>query len=109
VFRHLADSGLDPEDLAKLCGRRAGRALYAVDGEINREEFLRLAGIATSAGGRKFRANRFFCSEDELIHRNGRTFAFSNQWGGEGWLEAMSGLCDAHPDHEISFTPVVAG
>jgi len=42
VFRHLADSGLDPEDLAKLCGRRAGRALYAVDGEINREGLLRV-------------------------------------------------------------------
>ena len=106
VFRHLVDSGLDPEELVVHCGRRAGRALYAVDGEVDRDEFLRLADLAMSAGGRKFRPNRFFCSEDELIRRNGRTYAFSNQWGGDGWMEAMSGLRDAHPDREITFTPV---
>lgn len=106
VFRHLVDSGLDPEELVKHCGRRAGRALYAVDGEVEWVEFLRLADIASSAGGRRFRANRYFCSEDELIRRNGRTFAFSNQWGGEGWMEAMNGLRDAHPDRQIGFTPV---
>lgn len=109
VFRHLVDSGLDPEVLVAHCGRRAGRALYAVDGEVDRDEFMRLADIAMSAGGRKFRPNRFFCSEDELIRRNGRTYAFSNQWGGDGWMEAMSGLQDAHPDREITFTPVEMG
>lgn len=107
VFRHLADSDLDPEELVKLCGRRAGRALYAVDDEVSHGEFLRLAEIATTAGGRKFRPTRFFCSDEELIRRNGRTFAFSNQWGGDDWLQAMSGLRDAHPEKDITFTPVV--
>lgn len=109
VFRHLVESGLDPEALAAHCGRRSGRALYAVDGEVDRDEFMRLADIAMSAGGRKFRPNRFFCSEDEVIRRNGRTFAFSNQWGGDAWMEAMSGLRDAHPDRKITFTPVEMG
>lgn len=106
VFRHLFDLGFDPEELAKHCGRRAGRALYALDGEIDREEFLRLADITTLEGGRKFRPNRYFCAEDELMRRNGRTFSLSNQWGGEEWMEAMSGLRDAYPDQQISFTPV---
>jgi hypothetical protein len=106
VFRYLVDSGIGPENLAKLCGRRAGRALYAVDGEVKRDEFLRLAETAMSAGGRTFRANRFFCSEDELIRCHGKTYAFSNQWGGDAWLEAISGLWDAHAERGISFTPV---
>lgn len=106
MFRHLVDSGLDPEELVKLCGRRAGRALYSVEGEVDRSEFVRMAEIATLAGGRKFRENRFFCSEDELIRRHGRTYAFSNQWGGADWLEAMSGLRDAYADKGIAFTPV---
>jgi len=33
-------------------------------------------------------------------------FAFSNQWGGEDWMQAMSGLRDAHPEKGITFTPV---
>lgn len=45
VFRHLVESGLDPEALAAHCGRRSGRALYAVDGEVDRDEFMRLADM----------------------------------------------------------------
>lgn len=106
VFRYLVDSGLDPEDLVKFCGRRASRALYSVNGAVDRDEFLRLAEIATSTGGQRFRPKRFFCSEGELFFRNERTYAFSNQWGGEDWLEAMSGLRDANADKDIAFTPV---
>jgi hypothetical protein len=106
TFRHLVDRGVNPEDVAKLCGRRANRALYSVEGEVSREEFLRLAETASSAGGRKFRENRFFCDEDELIRCYGRTYAFTNQWGGADWLEAMTSLREAHPDMGIEFSPV---
>jgi hypothetical protein len=106
TFRHLVDRGVSPEDVAKLCGRRANRALYSVEGEVSREEFLRLAEAASSAGGRKFREKRFFCDEDELIRRNGRTYAFTNQWGGADWLEAMTSLREAYPDMGIEFSPV---
>ncbi|MCO5158503.1 MAG: hypothetical protein M9945_17435 [Aquamicrobium sp.] len=103
LFRHLVDRGHDPSEVAEHCGPRKNRALYSVEGEVERDEFLRLAEIAMAAGGRKFRPPRFFCEETELVRYNGRTYSFSNQWGGSEWLAAMTELKDAYPDAGIDF------
>lgn len=103
TFRHIVDRGLDPVEVAAHCGPRRGRCLYSVEGEVGRDEFIRLAEVAMASGGRKFRAPRFFCDEDELIRYNGRTHSFSNQWGGSEWLAAMNELRDSYPDLGIAF------
>jgi len=105
TFRHLVESGIAPEKVAEHCGPRANRALVSVDGEVGAEEFYRLAKEERAKKGRSFDPTRYFCDEDELLKFGGRTYAFVNQWGGPGWMQAMTSLCDAFPDQGIAFVP----
>lgn len=105
VFRHIVDSGVSPEKVAEHCNRRVDRALISVDGEVAAEQFEELAKEALNKSGRRFDPGRWFCSDEELIHFENRTFAFVNQWGGANWLQAMGKLRDAFPDQDIRFEP----
>lgn len=106
VFQYLVSCGVSPKDIVQHCGPRANRSLVSVEGEVDRETFLTLAAAVRAADGRQFHAVRFFCRDEDLIRLDGRTYAFSNQWGGPDWEEAMTGLSAAFPQHEIRFTPV---
>lgn len=105
TFRYLVESGIVPQTVAQHCGPRASRALISVEGEVGHDDFVRLATAARAANGKRFDRSRFFCGDDELLRVGGRTYAFSSQWGGTDWLEAMTNLRDAFPDRGISFTP----
>lgn len=106
TFRHLvSEGGIDPEIVAKHCGRSVDRSLISVEGEVEQDEFISLARETRAAEGRNFEPKRFFCSDGELIVWNGRTYAFSTQWGGSNWLEAMKLLQEKYPEREIRFSP----
>lgn len=105
VFRHLVESGVAPEEVAKHCGPRANRALVSAEGKVTGDDFYRLAKEARAAEGRNFDSKRFFSDDDELLHFRGRTYAFSSQWGGTDWEQAMINLRDAFPDQGIAFLP----
>ena len=105
TFRYLVENGVAPEQVAGHCGPRANRALMSVDGEVCRDDFIRRARAAREAQGRRFDPGRFFCDDEELVRINGRTHAFSNQWGGTNWELAMAGLRDAFSDQAITFSP----
>ena len=105
TFRYLVESGIAPETVAQHCGTRAGRALWSVDGEVGRDDFARLASASRAELGKRFDPIRWFCGDDELLRGGGRTHAFSSQWGGTDWMEAMTNLRDAFPDRGIVFTP----
>lgn len=106
TFRYLVESGIEPEQVAKQCGSRANRALISVEGEVGFEDFVRSASADREANGRRFDPIRFFCGEDELLRVGGRTYAFSSQWGGADWQQAMNNLRAAFPGHGIDFKPV---
>ena len=103
TFLYLVERGIAPETVARHCGPRANRALISVDGEVGRDEFIRLAEKARTSVGRKFDPRRFFCDDEELVRLDGRTYAFSSQWGGSDWLKAMTTLRDTFPDQQIAF------
>lgn len=105
TFRYLVESGIAPEEVAKHCGPRANRALRSVEGEVGHDDFVRLATESRAELGKRFDPIRWFCGDDELLRVGGRTYAFSSQWGGDDWLEAMTTLRDAFPDRGIVFTP----
>ncbi|WP_114393766.1 hypothetical protein [Oleisolibacter albus] len=105
TFRYLVESGIAPETVAKHCGPRANRALRSVEGEVGHDDFVRLATKSRAELGKRFDPIRWFCGDDELLRVGGRTYAFSSQWGGDDWLEAMTNLRDAFPDRGIVFTP----
>lgn len=105
IFRHLVSSGISPEKVAEHCGPRANRALVSVDGEVTGEDFYRLAKAIRASVGRNFDPKRFFSDDGELVHFGGRTYAFSSQWGGSDWKQAMNNLRDSFPDQAIEFAP----
>ncbi len=103
TFRFLVEQGIAPEKIAERCGIRANRTCVSVDGKVNAEDFHRLAKDARAREGRSIDPKRFFSDDDELLHSGGRTYVFSNQWGGSHWKQAMVNLCDVFSDNEIKF------
>ncbi|MCJ8140080.1 hypothetical protein [Falsirhodobacter halotolerans] len=108
VFRALVARGIDPETIAAQCGARASRALMSVEGNVDGEGFYELARQARLEEGKTFDPKRYFSDEGELVHLGERTYAFSSQWGGDAWLQAMNRLKDAFPEADIRFNPALA-
>ncbi|MDZ4379916.1 MAG: hypothetical protein U0942_01080 [Parvibaculum sp.] len=102
---YLCDQGVQPEKIAELCEGRTNRVWYSVEGEVSKEQFLRLAEEASAAGGKKFSQSRFYCEDSELVRRDGRTYAFSNQWGGTDWFAAMNKIKQTYKNYSIDFAP----
>ena len=107
VVRTLVEQGVSPEQIAQLIPWRAQKLWWQVEGEVDAESFAENASEEAQSTGRVFRPIRWFCADDELLHVNGRTYAFTNQWG-RRWAEAMRRLVDAFPEHQISFKPTEA-
>ncbi len=104
IFRYLVENGVAPAQIAEQCGKMAKHALVSVDGEVVGDEFSRLAKEALAKEGRSSNLTRFFSKDDELVYFGGRTYAFSNQWGGENWEQAMHNIHNAYTDKGIDFT-----
>ena len=108
LCRWLCEKGVVPEEISELFHWRPNRVWYAVDGTVTAPEFARLAQEKASSGGGSFDRIRWFCDDDDLVHVRGRTYAFSNQWGGEGWHNAMALLREKYVRFNITFAPTAA-
>ena len=101
IVRHLADAGHSPEAIAAALPWRSSIFRSAI-GEMSEEEFtIQLKSNALS-GGKSFDESRYFCAGGELIIHEGKTYAFTNQWG-TPTLKAMDDLINAFPDERISY------
>ena len=107
LCRHLCDKGINPEDIAQLFSWRRNRVWVWVDGIVAAEEFKTRAAAKVTASGATFDPRRWFCSDGELCPSNGKTYAFSNQWGGDDWHRAIRALKEHYPQFRIEFTPSV--
>jgi hypothetical protein len=105
ICKRICDKGTNPNEIAETLDWRPNRVWYLVDGTVNASEFGKLASQQASSGGQHFDPRRWFCDEGELVHFNGKTYAFSSQWGGKGWHRAMNALQEKYPQFKISFTP----
>ena len=105
TFRHLVENGIAPDKVAEHCGPQGKRAFLSVDGEVTGKDFHLRASEVRASEGHEFFPKRFFSNEDELVHFDGRTYAFSSQWGGKDWEQAMANLRAAFPDQGIEFKP----
>jgi hypothetical protein len=107
TFLYLVKSGIHPNDIAKHCSARDNRVLVSVDGYVGTKDFVRLANEDRLKNGKgSFDTKRFFCADEDLVASEGRTYAFSSQWGGNDWMEAMKKLQGAFPEKAIKFEPV---
>lgn len=105
VARHLVEQGVAPERITEILGWRKNLIWRDVDGEVDVDTFVECVARWAKEKDKPFGPRRWFCKEGELLVFQGRTYAFSNQWGGEGWRKAMDRLIAACPEHGISYEP----
>lgn len=101
IVRHVADAGHSPESIAAAVPWRISM-FRSANGVLSEEQFASQLRTEAEEGGRAFDGRRNFCSEGELIVHEGKTYAFTNQWGLRT-LKAMDQLIAAFPDSAISY------
>ncbi len=101
IVRHLADAGHSPEQMSAAVPWRNSMFRSAA-GELSEEQFANQLKTEAANGGKSFDGRRNFCADGELIIHNGKTYAFTNQWG-HRTLKAMDQLIEAFPDDPISY------
>ncbi len=105
ICKRLCDKSTNPDDIAKLFTWRPNSVWYSVDGIVDGPTFQKLASERAAADGSRFEPRRWFCDEEDLVHANERTYAFSNQWGGENWHRGMDLLKEHFSKFKIEFAP----
>ena len=105
ICRYLCGHGISPAEIANLLSWRPNRVWYSVDGAVDESEFKNRAAAKAIVTGATFDERRWFCEDGELCRIDGKTYAFSSQWGGEGWHRAMQALKERYPQFNIEFTP----
>jgi hypothetical protein len=105
LCKHLCEKGVSPDDLSKeFFEPRSTKVWYDVDADVTVSKFFILAQDKFFKEHNKdFDKTRWFCADDELIHHNGKTYAFSTQWGGEEWRSAMNSLKEKYSKFDIDF------
>ncbi len=98
-------NGGTPEQVMKAVPSR--RNLFEVlEGELDSEQVYRTL-MEEDTGGKLPRAKRFFCDEGEFFPTGGKTYVLTNQWGGNGVLEAAGSLKKTFSELKIEFKPSV--
>ena len=69
-------------------------------GDLHGDAFVEAARAECQRTRRAFDHRRFFIADDELIHRDGRTYAVSNQWG-QNTESVLQQLCQAFPFPDV--------
>lgn len=104
IVRHLIDQGYHPEQVAAAVPWRKKSMFRVTDGELNSVEFINQNLADAANGERSFEAKRFYCDDGDLFYHDGKTYAFTNQWGSR-FVESIEQLIEAFPDESILYTP----
>jgi len=104
IVKFLCDSGIAPEKIAAKVPGQENRMFRSADGMLDSAAFAQCMRQEEEGGGKRFESHRFFCTDDQLIHANGRTYACTNQWGGgANFLTVLNDLKQAFPEHHIEY------
>jgi len=101
VVKNLCNSGVSPEKINELIYWK-GDLFLQVDGTRNSDDFIRIIVAQRETEGRTVDYPRWYCEDDELIHFEGKTYAFHKMWGNR-FGTAMNLLKDSFPDAKIDF------
>jgi hypothetical protein len=107
VVKHLAAEGVLPADISEALKDVRSRVWRTVDGEIrDSDEFRESASRDAESGGRSYDDRRWHTNEGDLVVSEGKTYAFSNQWGRKRWDPAMLALKRVFSSVEVAWDPV---
>ncbi len=104
IVRYLCESGVTPEQIAQVLPE-SERLWRSIVGEVDSDSFISINISNADAGGKSFAARRWFVQDSELIRQGGRTYAFTNQWGGgkAGFSILLNKLITTFNRNDISF------
>jgi len=102
IVRHLVGEGHSPEEVAAAVSWRQNSMFRIADGTLGSTDFIASQKADAANGGRSFEERRFYCDDDELFHHDGKTYAFTNQWGNR-CIEAIDQLIEAFANTAISY------
>jgi len=105
ICKHLCARSINPEEISALLKEYKNRVWYWVDGAVDAAEFKLRADAKARAIGTRFDPIRWFLDDGALCQANGKTYAFSSQWGGDDWHRAMNALKERYSEFNIDFTP----
>lgn len=104
IVRHLIRRGTSPDAIAAIVPWRQKTMFRVADGVLSSAEFIAQQLAGTANGGKAFEDHRFYCDEGEVFHFQGKTYAFTNQWGNR-CIEAIDRLIAQYPEEAISYGP----
>jgi hypothetical protein len=89
VVSELCQRGVTPDEIATAIPWRK-KVFLAADGELNSKDFESAVSVSSPIG---VVVGNWFRADGELIHSQGKTYAFSWSWGGRA-EEAMRNLVE---------------
>lgn len=92
---------ISPETIAAQVPWRRNSMFRSAEGDMDSAAFVQCMRREEEDGGRRFEERRFYFADDDLIHAEGRTYAFTNQWG-HRTISAINHLIQAFSDHQIT-------
>ena len=106
VVQYAVAKGATPDDVAATMPQHKRNLLWRwADGTLSSEEFIAAVAGTFRREGKSFDARRFFRADDELFHIDDKTFALTNQWGGQEVIDAVEAIITRYGDHDISYRP----
>lgn len=97
LVKALCDSGVSPSEIESVLPWRS-TLFYSAPGDLDSDAMV--ASLAAQEPT-KYEPRRWFTENDDLIHANGQTYCFSNQWG-RNTAGAMQSLVDHFPSQRLS-------
>jgi hypothetical protein len=104
TVRELIRNGVRPEQLMTFI---PARRWLKVTGTCSVKEFTERSAELKTVSGASYDLRRFFTEEDELLHVNGDTYAFSNQFSRHD-MPVLEKMIEAFPEAKIRVSKTVA-
>jgi hypothetical protein len=102
VVSHLCLSGVNPEQIKDVIPRRKNRLFEIAEGKLNSDQFIDVVHNRRTSEGKLFEPGRYFCQDENLVHSNEKTYAFTKMWG-SSTEETIKLLITNFPDQDIQF------
>jgi hypothetical protein len=107
AVRGLHAAGVAMDELQRFFSEHGkGNAFFVIDTVTEDvDEFRALAAQAAADTGRPYDDRRWHTKEGDLLVSEGRTYALTNQWGGDRWITVMQSLQAKYPGVGLRLVP----
>ena len=106
VVKRLCETGISPDEIAGVLTAAGKKGTwFSVNGSKGDvESFHEQAHIAARDMGKTYNEKRWHTREDDLMFYEGRTYAFTNQWG-QTFYKCMDALKSKYPQLDLQCVP----